>query len=58
MAALRKLWNVLQELSGESAYVRYCEHLRAHHLERPLPTEKEFYLARLKDKYARPSRCC
>lgn len=58
MALLRKLWKVLQELSGESSYERYCAHLRAKHRECELPTEKDFYLSLLKDKYERPNRCC
>ncbi len=58
MVKLRKLWSLLQDLSGESAYERYCAHLRLRHPERPLPTAKQFYLASLCEKYSRPSRCC
>jgi uncharacterized short protein YbdD (DUF466 family) len=58
MRLLRAIWKVLGELSGETNYRRYCEHLRLHHPERRLPSEREFFLARLEEKYARPSRCC
>jgi uncharacterized short protein YbdD (DUF466 family) len=53
-----KFWHVLREASGEGDYARYCAHLRAHHPDHPLPSEKQFYLERLKQKYARVSRCC
>jgi uncharacterized short protein YbdD (DUF466 family) len=39
-------------------YPRYCEHLRSHHPEREFPTPREFYLARIEEKYSRPTRCC
>jgi uncharacterized short protein YbdD (DUF466 family) len=55
---LIRLWRILQDVSGESAYARYCEHLRCRHPEAPLPTEREFYLTRLEERYARPERCC
>ncbi len=55
---LLRIWKILQDVSGESAYARYCEHLRIKHPEIPLPTEKEFFLRNLKEKYARPERCC
>ena len=55
---LLRLWRNLQDLSGESAYARYCEHVRSQQPEAPLLTAKEFYLTRLEDKYARPERCC
>lgn len=59
---MRKLLQIVtrftREVAGEAAYERYCRHLREHHPERAVPSEKEFYLARLKEKYSRPSRCC
>ncbi len=58
MRFLCAIWKVLGELTGEADYRRYCEHLRARHPERDLPSEREFFLARLEEKYARPSRCC
>lgn len=58
MTTFRKIWSILREASGETDYARYCQHLRAHHPDRPLPSEKQFYLERLNRKYARVSRCC
>ncbi len=58
MKILVRWWRYLGQLVGEGEYSRYCEHLRAKHPEEELPTESEFYLARLADKYARISRCC
>jgi len=58
MNVLVRLWRFLQELAGENAYAVYCEGMRARHPERPIPTEEEFYLERLAEKYARPNRCC
>ena len=58
MNALKKLWSLLREASGDADYARYSEHLRLHHPDRPRPTPEQFYLDRLKDKYSKPSRCC
>jgi uncharacterized short protein YbdD (DUF466 family) len=58
MKFLRAVWTVLTELSGEADYRRYCAHLRAHHPDREIPSAKEFFLARLEEKYTRPTRCC
>jgi uncharacterized short protein YbdD (DUF466 family) len=55
---LKNIGLFLKDAAGERAYERYCAHVRAHHPERRVPSEKEFYLARLKEKYTRPSRCC
>ncbi len=58
MRALNRLWLRLREMTGEADYARYCDHVRRRHPERPLPSAKEFYLARMQEKYSRPSRCC
>jgi uncharacterized short protein YbdD (DUF466 family) len=58
MRRLAELWRVLMEMTGDSDYARYCEHSRARHPESAPLSAREFYLARLKDKYARPNRCC
>ncbi len=58
MRLLRRIWRMLRSAAGEDAYARFCDHLRRNHPERPLPSEKEFYLAFLEDKYSKPSRCC
>jgi uncharacterized short protein YbdD (DUF466 family) len=58
MSILRAVWRFLAEISGQDDYRRYCAHVRARHPERSVPTEREFYVTRLEEKYARPSRCC
>jgi len=58
MELLRAIYRILRQVSGEADYARYCEHLRARYPGTRLPSEKEFYLGRLKDKYSRPSCCC
>jgi uncharacterized short protein YbdD (DUF466 family) len=58
MEFLGKVHAWLAELSGEAEYPRYCAHLRARHPERKIPSRREFFLARLEEKYSRPSRCC
>jgi uncharacterized short protein YbdD (DUF466 family) len=58
MGALERIWRGLKQLTGEGDYARYCEHLRSRHPEGKIPTEREFYLDRLNEKYTRPSRCC
>lgn len=58
MRGIRGLWRVLKQVAGEGEYARYCAHLRSCHPEIAIPSEKEFYLDRLNEKYARPSRCC
>jgi uncharacterized short protein YbdD (DUF466 family) len=58
MKLLFKWWNLLGQIMGEGEYARYCEHLRVKHPDRRPPTAEEFYVARLKEKYSRPNRCC
>ena len=58
MGILRSLWALLKQATGEGDYSRFCEHLRVRHQDVKIPTEKEFYLSRLEEKYSRPSRCC
>jgi uncharacterized short protein YbdD (DUF466 family) len=58
MKFLQAVWKLLAELSGEADYQRYCSHLRAHQPGQRLPSEREFYLARLEERYTRPTRCC
>jgi uncharacterized short protein YbdD (DUF466 family) len=58
MKLLRVFWTIMIELSGEADYGRYCAHLRARHPGQKIPTAKEFFLIRLREKYTRPTRCC
>lgn len=58
MKFLRAVWIMLTELSGEADYQRYCAHMRDRHPDQEIPSAKEFFRARLEEKYTRPSRCC
>ncbi len=58
MKLLRKIGSFLKDVTGESDYARYCAHLRERHPERPVPSQKEFYLTRVNESYSRPNRCC
>jgi uncharacterized short protein YbdD (DUF466 family) len=58
MKRLLRLWKVLTWAAGEGDYARYCDYLRARHPGHKTPTEKEFYLSRLRERYSRPHRCC
>ena len=58
MRRLLQWWKALGQVMGEADYARYCEHIRAQHPNLKVPTEQEFYLSHLKEKYSRPTRCC
>jgi uncharacterized short protein YbdD (DUF466 family) len=58
MKLWKVVWEILKALAGEGDYARYCTHMRMRHPDRRLPTEREFFLQRLEEKYSRPSRCC
>lgn len=49
----------LREVSGESAYDRYCEHLRRRHPDEALPTRAEYWRWRMDERDKNPgARCC
>ncbi|MFJ8232864.1 CstA-like transporter-associated (seleno)protein [Streptomyces sp. NPDC094448] len=56
---LRAVYRYLREVSGDTAYDRYCEHrLRARPGE-PVPTRREFQRQRARKLEESPqSRCC
>ena len=59
MKPLRAVLWYLRELTDESAYERYVEHVRTHHPGRPVPSRREFERQRLDAKDANPGvRCC
>ena len=58
MNLLMSMKRAMELIMGACDYTRYCEHLRLRHPDLRRPTEKEFYLSRLNEKYSRPSRCC
>ena len=49
----------LKRVCGMPDYAAYIAHLRAHHPDRPVPTEREFYDEYVRTRYADgPTRCC
>jgi uncharacterized short protein YbdD (DUF466 family) len=59
MKPLRGVLWYLRELTDESAYERYVEHVRNHHPYRPVPSRREFERQRVDAKDANPGvRCC
>ena len=58
MRFFRVALDYLQQIMGEAAYARYCEHLRRTGRGNALPTPQQFYLDLLECRYSRPSRCC
>jgi len=49
----------LREISGESAYDRYVEHLRREHPDEPVMSRRDFERWRQDDRDKNPrARCC
>ena len=49
----------LRRVLGMPDYAGYLAHLRAHHPDRPAPTEREFYDQYLRTRYGDgATRCC
>jgi uncharacterized short protein YbdD (DUF466 family) len=53
-AALRGLWRVLRQWSGDAAYETYLARTR----QAPPLGRRAFYLDSLERRYRGPSRCC
>lgn len=59
MRALKAVWWWLSEVMGEHEYEKYVAHVKAHHPERPIPSEREYFKQRYAEKDANPgARCC
>jgi uncharacterized short protein YbdD (DUF466 family) len=57
--ALRAVVWYLREVTGESAYDRYLEHLRREHPDREPMSRREFERRRIDARDERPEgRCC
>lgn len=53
------VWWYLTELMGDTAYAKYVTHLKAHHPDATVPTEREYWRARYAAQDANPgARCC
>jgi uncharacterized short protein YbdD (DUF466 family) len=57
--ALGQLAALLRRLAGMPEYEAYISHLRQHHPEHPVPSEREFYDEYIRCRYGDgPTRCC
>jgi uncharacterized short protein YbdD (DUF466 family) len=59
-AALRQMWNLLRELTGDDAYERYLAHRRTHHAaDDAAPLDRAaFYREEQRRKWDGVRRCC
>jgi uncharacterized short protein YbdD (DUF466 family) len=53
-----RFWKALEQVLTGMSYLRYCEHMRIRHPQQPVLSAGEYYLARIRERYSRPSRCC
>lgn len=58
-----RIWRVLvaaaRRIAGVPDYATYVAHLQAHHPDQIIPTEADFFAARLQARYrAGGGRCC
>ncbi len=60
--ALRKAWQWLREVTGDTAYENYLRHCTAYERASGSPPQKmtraEFYSDALRRKYSTINRCC
>lgn len=56
--ALRRLWQVVRQLSGDDAYERYLAHHAAHHPGKLPMSRAEFFRCRQDEKWQGINRCC
>jgi uncharacterized short protein YbdD (DUF466 family) len=51
--------SAIRRIAGMPDYAAHVEHLRSHHPERAVPSEREFYEEFIRARYADgPTRCC
>lgn len=55
---LKNIGNVFKGVSNLPNYEAYVTHLKLHHPEKTLPTEKEFFEKYLADKYGPSATRC
>lgn len=55
---LGKIWKMIRRLSGDDAYERYLEHLRAAHPHTAALSRREFFKAEQARKWDGVRRCC
>jgi uncharacterized short protein YbdD (DUF466 family) len=49
---------ILRQVLGDGEYERYRDHMLNKHPGAAPADPREFYVARLEEKYSRPQRCC
>ena len=58
-ASLERMLRTLRRIAGMPDYAAYVEHIRGRHPGVPVPSEREFYAAYVKQRYeGGPTRCC
>ena len=57
-SVLRRAWTTLRTISGDDAYEKYCEHLRAHHPGQSPLDRRAFYVQYQTKKWGGINRCC
>ncbi len=55
---LRRLWQMIRELSGDDAYERYLTHLSICHADAEPLSRKEFFQREQHQKWNGIRRCC
>ena len=56
---IRRAMTLVKRVSGMPDYDAYLEHLRVHHPESPVPSERAYFDEYLKGRYGGGfSRCC
>jgi uncharacterized short protein YbdD (DUF466 family) len=59
LAALRKAWRVVREVSGDDAYERYLDHWRSQHANESAPVDRAtFFREEQRRKWEGVRRCC
>jgi uncharacterized short protein YbdD (DUF466 family) len=57
--ALRRIWALLREVTGDDAYERYLDHWRARHAGNGVPLDRaSFCREELRRKWDGVRRCC
>ena len=56
-AVLQRAWRLLRALSGDDAYERYLEHMRAHQPQAKVMSRREYYRY-LAQQRGKQDRCC
>ena len=59
LSFIPRVLGVIRSILGMPDYERHITHLREHHPERTIPTERQFYEEFVRARYVDgPTRCC